>query len=91
MTTDPWRVQVGDVLTPADTEALREALDAFNVAVTGLDDGADLACVVRDDEGRLVAGLDGFSWGGYARLEHVWVGVPASAPPWWRAAIEESG
>ena len=46
---------------------------AFNVAVTGYADGASLGCLLRDEAGQLVAGLDGFTWGGYAMIEWLWV------------------
>jgi GNAT superfamily N-acetyltransferase len=29
--------------------------------------------VLRDEDGALVAGSDGFTWGGYARVELLWV------------------
>ena len=52
---------------------LRNAVIAFNIATTGYDDGRSLGCLLRDDDGRLVAGLDGFTWGGYAMVEWLWV------------------
>jgi hypothetical protein len=44
---------------------------AHNVAAT--DVGVALACFVHDERGDLVAGLEGFTWGGYAMVEWLWV------------------
>ncbi len=53
---------------------LRERIIAYNVATTELADGRSLGCFVRDSEGRMmIAGLDGFSWGGYVKIEWLWV------------------
>jgi len=49
------------------------AVIAHNVAATGYDDGVALACFVHDERGDLVAGLEGFTWGGYAMVEWLWV------------------
>jgi ribosomal protein S18 acetylase RimI-like enzyme len=59
----------------ADTDAaeLREAVHAFNFDATGYRDGRVLACILRNRDGRLVAGIDGFTWGGYARIDYFWV------------------
>ncbi len=32
-----------------------------------------MSCFLRNDEGELGAGIDGFSWGGYAMVEWLWV------------------
>ena len=58
-----------------DTEVdeLRDAVIAFNVEATGFTDGASLGCLLRDDDGALVAGLAGFTWGGYGMIEWLWV------------------
>jgi ribosomal protein S18 acetylase RimI-like enzyme len=64
---------VGDESSPEDASALRDALHAFNYAKTGFSDGRTLACYVRESDGTLAAGIDGFSWGGYARIEYLWV------------------
>ena len=45
----------------------------YNSHRTGYRDGRSLCCFLHDESGRLVAGLDGFSWGGYARIEYLWV------------------
>jgi GNAT superfamily N-acetyltransferase len=62
-----------DELDEAGLAELRNAVIAFNVSATGYSDGASLGCLLRDDDGQLVAGLDGFTWGGYARIEWLWV------------------
>jgi ribosomal protein S18 acetylase RimI-like enzyme len=63
----------GDSRTDEDATALRDALFAYNAAATGYRDGRSLSCFVHDDAGRLIAGIDGFTWGGYARVELLWV------------------
>ena len=66
-------VHITDEVDEAGVEELRNAVIAFNVAATGFSDGASLGCLLRDDDLRLVAGLDGFTWGGYAMIEWLWV------------------
>jgi GNAT superfamily N-acetyltransferase len=66
-------VRMTDEVDAAGIEELRNAIIEFNVAVTGHSDGASLGCLLRDDTGRLAAGLDGFTWGGYAMIEWLWV------------------
>jgi ribosomal protein S18 acetylase RimI-like enzyme len=70
---DSTEIHMSAVTDPADAQELRERLHSFNMQVTGFDDGADLSSFLRDDSGRLIAGLDGFSWGGYARIDYLWV------------------
>jgi GNAT superfamily N-acetyltransferase len=52
---------------------LRRRLYAYNVAATGIDDGALLVLTVRDEEGRLVAGLYGWTWGGTGFVDLLFV------------------
>ena len=66
-------VEITDIASPADVSALQEALYAFNREATGYHDGRALSCFLRDDDGALLAGLDGFTWGGYAKIEELWV------------------
>jgi GNAT superfamily N-acetyltransferase len=68
-----FEVRITDEVDEAGVEELRQAVMAFNVAATGYDDGAALGCLVRGDDGRLLAGIDGFTWGGYAMVEWLWV------------------
>jgi GNAT superfamily N-acetyltransferase len=67
-----WHVDICDTASAADSAALRDAVHEFNFATTGYRDGRALSCFLHEDE-RLVAGIDGFSWGGYARVEYLWV------------------
>jgi len=68
-----WQVVIADTASDADVAALRDVLHEFNFEATGYRDGRSLSCFLRDDRGALTAGLDGFTWGGYARVEYVWV------------------
>jgi len=66
-------IVIADVHDAAAIAQLSERIIAFNVAVTGYDDGRSLSCFLRDADGELYAGLDGFTWGGYAMIEWLWV------------------
>jgi len=68
-----WAVEITDVASDLDVAELREAVETYNIERTGFDDGRSLSCFLRDAEGRLQAGLDGFTWGGYAKVEYLWV------------------
>lgn len=74
--TSDWAIAIRDVATPEDEAALRAAVLDFNVRTSGHDDGRSLSCFLRDASGRLVAGIDGFTWGGYAKIEFLWVDEP---------------
>jgi GNAT superfamily N-acetyltransferase len=73
MTDPPTPVQVTDRTDPSVAARLGQEIDAFNMAATGLDDGRDLFALVRDEGGALVAGVDGWTWGGTCWIEHLWV------------------
>ena len=66
-------IEISDVADPADEADLRDALLEYNFRVTGYRDGRSLSCFLRDGQGRLIAGIDGFTWGGYARVDYLWV------------------
>ncbi len=57
----------------ADVDVLRDAIIAFNEDATGYRDGRFLTTFVRDDSGAMIAGLHGFTWGGYAKVEFLWI------------------
>jgi GNAT superfamily N-acetyltransferase len=68
-----WNIEIADTASDADVAALRQSLIDFNCDATGYRDGRALSCFLRDDDGRLLAGIDGYTWGGYAWVELLWV------------------
>ena len=56
-----------------DLDFLSAQLDTFNMAVTGIDDWRALAIFVRDDNGQIVAGINGGMWAGYLEIKNLWV------------------
>ncbi len=56
-----------------DVHELGRRLYEHNVAASGIGDGRELAIFVRDDEDRVVAGLYGWTWGGCAFVDRLWV------------------
>ena len=65
-------IEISEHASDADIAELRDALVQHNVAATGYRDGQHLSCFLRED-GRLVAGIDGHTWGGYAHVDVLWV------------------
>ncbi|MEU4367791.1 GNAT family N-acetyltransferase [Micromonospora chersina] len=57
-------------------------LTAFNNAATGATDEADLTVRVVDPDGGLVAGLTGWTWGGRAGINTVWVRADRRREGW---------
>jgi hypothetical protein len=62
-------IRITEEVGEAAVAELRERVISYNLAATGFADGRSPGCFVRDDDGQLIAGLDGFSWGGYAKIE----------------------
>ncbi len=68
-------------VTPLRDEAQCRELEAFladriyefNAKATGYFDGKLLAGSVRNDQGEVIAGFNGHTWGGCCELSHVWV------------------
>jgi ribosomal protein S18 acetylase RimI-like enzyme len=67
------RLEVTDVDDGTVETEVRRKLYDFNVKATGIDDGAMLIVSLRDESGRLVAGLYGWTWGGSAFIDLLWV------------------
>ena len=45
----------------------------FNAKATGYVDGRVFAGTIQDDTGEIIAGINGYTWGGCCELTHVWV------------------
>jgi GNAT superfamily N-acetyltransferase len=67
------RIEIADVANESDIAELRNKIHEFNFATTDYRDGRSLSCFLRDGSGNLYAGIDGFTWGGYARVDYLWV------------------
>jgi GNAT superfamily N-acetyltransferase len=66
------RVRVDDnVATPR--QFLEQRINAYNVATTGISHGQDLTIVSRDEQGAIMAGLVGWTWGDCMEIEYLWV------------------
>jgi len=59
--------------TLADVDYLEDRLYEFNSGTTGIGDGRLLAVFVRDEDGGLIAGATGHTWGEACELRQVWV------------------
>ena len=57
-----------------ELDAFLEArIDGGNARVTGIYDGTSLNASIVDDEGQIIAGLSGHSWGGCCTIMLLWV------------------
>lgn len=88
MTDDRPAIEIRDHADTADVAELEARLLEYNVATTGYRDGRALSCFVRDDRGKLVAGIDGFTWGGYAKVVHLWVDESRRGRGWGAALLD---
>lgn len=52
---------------------LVERIYEFNSKVTGYFDGMLLGARVQNSDGEMIAGLTGYTWGGCAKISHLWV------------------
>ena len=66
-------IVAGDEATTEDLQFLEEQINEFNFATTGIYDARLLVVLLRDDSGRIYAGLSGHTWGGVAEVRFLWV------------------
>ena len=69
----PPDLKVEDHPDPRDLAFLDDQINAYNIAVTQIDDWRALAIFVRDDAGHLLAGISGGTWAGYLEVKDLWV------------------
>src|SRR5579885_1336884 len=65
--------RVTDHIDAQDYTFLEEQLVAYNMAATGCTDGRDIALILRDEQGAIIAGLSGWTWGGMMKIQYLWV------------------
>jgi GNAT superfamily N-acetyltransferase len=65
-------IVVGDVDDGLRAE-LEDRIYEFNVEATGYDDGRLLRIADRADDGSLRGGLTGWTWGGCAVIDQLWI------------------
>lgn len=71
--TDPFHLIVEEHPSHHDIDFLEQRIIEYNYASAAASDGRGLACFVRDDAGRIVAGVSGYTWAGMAEIEFLWV------------------
>jgi GNAT superfamily N-acetyltransferase len=70
-----YRLRIETEPANADVKFLLDSLYRYNVERTGRDDGQLLAILLRDEMDRIVAGLYGWTWGGWLKIEYLWVSL----------------
>jgi GNAT superfamily N-acetyltransferase len=72
-TTMPQPYIIEDDPSHEDVRALEDGLYRYNVEQTGRSDGRWLAIFVRDADGTAIAGLSGWTWAGWLKVNNLWV------------------
>ena len=67
------RPVVEDSPDPADLALLEEKVAQAAITAAGLGDDEEFGIFVRDDDGRVVAGVSGNVWGGSCEIQALWV------------------
>src|SRR6185312_480219 len=68
--------RVSEVRRIEDAEVgrlLREQIDDHNIRITGIAEWHPITFVVDDEHGEIVAGVDGWEWGGSCFVNALWV------------------
>jgi GNAT superfamily N-acetyltransferase len=69
----PQPYVIEDESSHQDVRALEDGLYHYNVEQTGHGDGRWLAIFVRDTDGKIMAGLSGWTWARWLKVANLWV------------------
>jgi GNAT superfamily N-acetyltransferase len=64
---------VSDRLADEDQLELDRLVDSHNLERSGIEDARLMSIMVRSSGGNLLAGLHGYTWGGYCEVKSLWV------------------
>lgn len=64
---------INDNPAAEDVAFIEDQIIAFNCATTGFHDGKLLSIFIRNEKDEIIAGISGFTWGGYCKVEWLWV------------------
>jgi GNAT superfamily N-acetyltransferase len=67
------RLELCEDPDPRDVAALEDGLYEYNRDRTGLTDGRAVAAFLRDEDGGLLGGAFGYTWGGCLEVKYLWV------------------
>lgn len=56
-----------------DAQLLRKQLQAYNIAQAQVDEGVQLAILLRDTQNDIAAGITGWLWGACLEIDFLWV------------------
>ena len=80
---EPWADDMADpkieprhALSPNEIDAIEDRLYEYNSHVTGCYDGQGLGFVIRDELGRMIGVVAGYTWAGTSELKQMLVDKP---------------
>lgn len=66
-------IEIGSTDRPELDKRLGDGLYEFNSTTTGIFDGTLLNASIEDDNGEIVAGISGHTWGDTCEISRLWV------------------
>jgi GNAT superfamily N-acetyltransferase len=69
----PYRLVFEGSPDPADLALLEDQVAAAAIAAAGMGDDQEFGIFVRDDQGRILAGISGILWASCCELQAMWV------------------